>query len=296
MTRAAPLASFTLACLGIAIYSGMDVLMKGLSLASGAYAAVLWRSIAGVILTGSVFVAGGRRWPGRVALRLHIARGSVAGASVLLFFWGLERTAMAKAVALTFLAPLIALFLAAWLLGERIHRGAIIASIIATAGIAVIVAGEWRAGDDDSLLGSAAILLASFLYAYSLILLRRQAQVADPLEVTLFTSLVIAALMLPAAPFLTGLPAVSQLPIIGAAAVLGTISAFLLAYAYARAEAQLLAQVEYTAFFWAALFGWLFFDERVSRTTLAGTALIVVACLAAVRRPAGAVAQSEAGA
>ncbi|PNB52718.1 EamA family transporter, partial [Pseudomonas sp. FW305-130] len=120
----------------------MDVLMKGLSIASGAYSAVLWRSVAGVVLLGPVFVARRRPWPGRAALRLHALRGATAGISVVLFFWGLARVPMAQGVALTFLAPLIALYFAAALLGETIRRGAILGSIVASAGVLVIAAGE----------------------------------------------------------------------------------------------------------------------------------------------------------
>lgn len=292
--RTAP--AFAAAAGGIAIYSGMDAIMKGLSIASGAYSAVLWRSVAGVALTGSVFVARGRRWPHGAALRLHIARGLTAGASVLFFFWGLARVPMAQGVALTFLAPLIALFLAAVMLGEAVRRAAVAGSAVAALGVIAIACGEARAqASTGTVLGTLAIVAASILYAYSLILLRRQAQVADPLEVTLFTSLVIGAVLLAGSPWLAGLPAWPQTPAILAAALLGTVSSLLLAWAYARAEAQVLAPVEYTAFVWAAILGYLVFGERVSPWTLAGALLIITGCAIAVRRPVAA-AQTEASA
>lgn len=298
MTRShtPPAVAFAAASAGIAIYSCMDALMKGLSIASGAYSAVLWRSVAGVLLTGAVFLARRQRWPARKALRLHVVRGLAAGLSVLLFFWGLVRVPMAQGVALTFLSPLIALFLAAVLLGERIRRAAILGSVVAAGGVLVIALGQAQAGASaDVVLGALAIVLASVLYAYSLILLRQQAQLADPLEVTLFTSLVIGLLLALGAPWLATWPASDQLvPIVGSA-ILGSISALLLAWSYGRAEAQVLAPVEYTAFVWAALLGYLVFDERVSPFTVAGALLIVGGCLVAVRGAAP-VSQSEAGA
>ena len=285
--RAATPIPFAAASLGIAIYSVMDAVMKGLSIESGAYSAVLWRSVAGVMLAGSVFVARGRRWPGRAALKLHAARGALAGLSVLLFFWGLARVPMAKGVALTFLAPLLAIFLAAVILGERVRRAAILGALVAAVGVLVIAAGEVNHGaSTSSVLGELAIFAASILYAGSLILLRRQAQAADPLEVTLFTSLVIGALLLVGAPWLAQPPAWPQTPTILLAAVLGTISSMLMAWAYARAETQLLATVEYTAFVWAALLGYLVFAEVPTVFTVAGAALIVTGCLVAVRRRA----------
>jgi drug/metabolite transporter (DMT)-like permease len=296
-TRAPSLPAFAVACLGIFSYSIMDALMKYLSLQSGAYSAVLWRSVAGVALVGAIFIARGHRWPGGAALKLHVLRGLAAGLSVLLFFWGLVRVPMAQAVALTFLAPLIALFLAGALLKERIGRGAVIGSLVASAGVLVIALGQSRAGaSPDLLLGSGAVVLASVLYAISLILLRQQAQVASPLEVTLFTSVVIGALLLAGAPWFVVWPSVAQLPWIALAAVIGSASAFALAWAYARAEAQLLSMVEYTAFIWAAILGYLIFGERVSGFTVMGAVLIIIGCLLAVRGNTPPAPQTEAAA
>ena len=288
------LVPFLAACLGIFSYSIMDALMKYLSLQSGAYSAVLWRSVAGVALTGVIFIAQGNRWPGRAAMRLHIMRGTAAGLSVLLFFWGLVHVPIAQAVALTFLAPLIALFLAGLVLGEAIGRSAVAGSVIASAGVLVIAWGQRGGGGSAQMwLGSGAIVLASVLYAASLILLRQQAQRASPLEVTLFTSAVIGALLLIGAPWLATWPRLAQLPWIVLAAVLGSIAAFALAWAYARAEAQLLSMVEYTAFIWAAILGYVVFSERVSMFTVAGAVLIILGCLVAVRGSAGRTSPAE---
>ncbi|OYY71566.1 DMT family transporter [Sphingomonas sp. 28-63-12] len=289
--------AFAVASCGIATYSVMDALMKGLSITSGAYSAVLWRSVVGVLLLGVVFVARRRPWPGPAARRLHMMRGGTAGISVLLFFWGLVRVPMAQGVALTFLAPLIALYFAAALLGESIRRTAILGSIVASLGVLVIAAGEVQAQASTAhILGSMAIFAASIFYAYSLILLRQQAQVADPLEVALFTSMVLSGLLAIGAPWFAGLPLLAQLPAIGAAAALGSVSAMALAWAYGRAEAQVLAPVEYTAFVWAAILGYLFFGEQVSLFTVAGAMLIIAGCLVAIRGPAAPAPQTEAAA
>jgi S-adenosylmethionine uptake transporter len=70
---------------------------------------------------------------------------------------------------------------------------------------------------------------------------------------------------------------------VGVSAALAVISLLLLSWAYARAEAQILIPVEYTAFVWAAFFGWLFFAEPVTLPVLLGTALIVGGSLIAAR-------------
>ena len=294
---ASPALAFGAAAVGMAVYSLMDTLLKRLSIENGAYAAVLWRSLAAVVLLLPVYVVRVRRWPRGAVLRLHLMRGLAAGVSVLLFFWGLVRVPMAQGVAITFLAPLLAIFLAGATLGERVKAGALLGSGVAAAGVLVIAAGEVHAAaPTDTVLGTIAIFAASIVYAVSLVLLRAQAQIADPLEVTLFSSLVIGGAMLPAAPWLASWPSPAQLPAVVAAAVLGTVSALLIAWAYARAEAQAVAPVEYTAFVWAAVLGRAAFGERVSGWTVAGAVLIVGGCAVALRRPPAAAAMSEAGA
>ena len=70
----------------------------------------------------------------------------------------------------------------------------------------------------------------------------------------------------------------------------------LLSWAYARAEAQRLAPVEYTGFVWAAIFGFLIFAEPVRPLTLAGAAMIVAACWVAARPRSASMPAVEAGA
>ena len=59
----------------------------------------------------------------------------------------------------------------------------------------------------------------------------------------------------------------------------------LLSWAYARAEAQALVPIEYSAFIWSAIIGRIVFDEPLTAATVAGVVLIVAACLIAARRP-----------
>jgi S-adenosylmethionine uptake transporter len=121
------------------------------------------------------------------------------------------------------------------------------------------------------------------LYAYNIILMRKQAQLAGPVEIAFFMSALMSLGFLVAAPWLGEIPAPRHLPAIGAAALLAFVSLMLLSWAYARAEAQHLASVEYSAFIWASLFGLAFFHEPVRPLTLLGAAMIVGACLIAAR-------------
>ncbi len=274
------------AALGIALFAGMDGLMKSAGTAIGVYQAMLIRSAFGAVLTMPLWRLRGGQWPQLAILKLHIRRAFVSAAMATLFFWGLVRTPMAEAIALSFIAPLIALYLAAVLLGEKIERGAIFASLMGLAGVTVIAIA--RAGSSnpspEAAWGIAAVLVSALLYAYNLILQRQQAQLADPLEIASFQNTIVFLIMASAAPFLARPIDQTTLPLLAAAAGIAVVSLMLLSWGYARAETQVLLPVEYTAFVWAALIGWYWFGEAVTPATFAGTGLIVAGCLLAARR------------
>jgi S-adenosylmethionine uptake transporter len=58
----------------------------------------------------------------------------------------------------------------------------------------------------------------------------------------------------------------------------------LIAWGYAREETQVLLPLEYSAFIWAALLGWLMFAEALTWPTVGGAVLIVAGCLMATRK------------
>lgn len=278
-------AAFAVAALGIALFSGMDAVMKHLALALGAYNAMLWRTMAGALFGGLVFFGTRSSWPAWPVLRIHLVRGILSSVMAILFFWGLARVPLAQGVALAFVAPLIALYLAALILKERIARRAIFASLFGFAGVLVILAAQAEAElGPEALQGSVSILLSAALYAYNIILMRQQAQVAKPIEIAFFTSAIVTSCFLLVAPFLAVPPPAEHLPAILGAAALAFLSLILLSWAYARAEAQYLAPVEYTAFVWAVLLGLIVFAEPVRPLTVFGAAMIVAACLFAARR------------
>nr|WP_296678087.1 DMT family transporter [Novosphingobium sp.] len=270
---------------GIASFSVMDGLMKGVSLAVGAYSAMLWRSGAGVVLMTPIWKLRGGTIPPAALLRLHALRGANTAGMAVSFFYGITKLPLAEGIAISFIAPLIALYLAAIMLGERISRKAIAASLLGLTGVVVICAARLGDGGYEraAALGIAAILFSAVLYAWNLILQRRQAQIADPIEIALFQAVFTGLTLVLFAPwFATWLPSPQWLAV-ALSAALAMLSLMVIAWGYARAETQVLLPLEYTAFIWAALMGWIMFGERVSGATVIGAVLIVIGCWIAAR-------------
>jgi len=282
---------FAAAALGIGLFAGMDAAMKGLAAALGAYVAMLWRQLFCTTFSAPFYLQGRKGWPSRPAFRFHLMRGGVGALMAVTWFYGLARLPMAEAIALSFIAPLIALYLAAVLLGEKVSRRSILASLLGLAGMAVLVVARLDAPGERHLDGVLAILFSAGLYAWNLILMRQQSQVAGPAEVAFFQSLISGGWLLLALPVtmllfpsLPLLPSASDFPLLALSAALSITSLALLSWAYGRAEAQALVPVEYSAFLWGALMGAIFYAEQLSVTTLIGAALIVAGCLLAASR------------
>ena len=286
MSRASPPLPVLAALLAVALLSLMDALMKGAALAVGAYSAAFLRSAMGLSLALPLWLLRGGTWPTQAVLRVHLLRGVCGAFMGLTFFYSLTKLPIAETIAISFIAPLVALWLAALFLGERIRREAILAAALGLAGTMVIVGGRLGSTDltTDTMLGLAAIIVSALLYACNLVISRHQAQLAGPTEITVFHSGVALAVFAPAAPFLFQLPDAQVAGLIGASALLTVMGSMAFAWAYARAEAQVLVPMEYSAFLWASLLGWLLFAETVSATTLLGTVLIVLGCWLAARR------------
>ncbi len=280
------------AAAGVGLLSLMDAFMKEAALATGAYTATVLRSLFGAALIAPIWLWRKHGWPTRAVFKLHLERGIISAFMALSFFFALTKLPLAEAIAISFIAPLIALYLARVFLGEIIHPNAILASLIGFAGTLVIVGGRIGQGemDQDALLGLTALLFSALLYAYNFIVIRRQSQLAGPIEIATFHSGVAGGVLLLFAPFLGTVPVAESFLPLAAAAALTVAGAMAMAWAYARAEAQVLVPFEYSGFLWASVFGWAFFREAVTLTTLAGTLLIVGGCWMATRKSAPAVA------
>ena len=279
-----PFIPFMVAAAGVGTFSLMDAAMKDLALSIGAYNAVMWRNTVGALLMGVLFVGTRQKWPPLHLLKIHLWRSIVVAVMAVSFFWSLTKLPLAEAIGLSFIAPVIALYLAAVMLKETIGKEAIWASLAGLGGVAIIMAGRLSGHYTmDHIWGAAAVLFSAVVFAYNLILARQQAQVAGPIEIAFFQNLFVALTLGLAAPWFLQPIGMSDAPMVGASAALAVISLLLLSWAYARAEAQILIPVEYTAFVWAAFFGWLFFAEPVTLPVLLGTALIVGGSLIAAR-------------
>ena len=274
-------APLLIAVIAIGMGSGIDALVKAIAPEAGLHHLLAWRFLFGGIIALAVFRAAKRPMPKAEAIRFHAMRGIIQLGAAFTFFYALMHLRLAEATTIGFTAALMVPFVARALLGEKITKVALLATVIGFAGAALAVTGNPAddAPDGNRTLGIIACFIAAFLYALVLVLLRMRATKEDATTIAMFTNVMPAIALLPVTFGLFGSPNWSDLRYFVMFGVLGYVVWYLMTLAYARAPAQRLAPLEYTALIWSGLFGSVFFNEYPGWQTWAGAVIIIAACL-----------------
>lgn len=272
--------ALTTGAAGIAVLCAMDGVIKHLVATNDALVVTLGRYVFGAGFALLIWLRSGKPALTAERWRAHALRGVVIAIAATLFFWSLGVLPLAELIVISFIAPLIMPFMARAVLGEKLRLKSIIAVAAGFVGVLVASLGAPSVRSDEMhMLGIAAAVASAVTYALSLTLLRGRAGKDGAAVVGLLGSIIPGAIVaLPA--LATGeAPPASDLP---AFALMGGLAAggiWLYSSAYAHAEAQRMAPLEYTALIWAALIGFLFFAEIPRPQVFAGATVIIAACL-----------------
>jgi S-adenosylmethionine uptake transporter len=267
------------------LLSLMDALIKLLTARYPTFQIVWLRFSFGLIGAAILLAFTRPGWPGRETIIFNGTRSLLVVVVATTFFYALSVLPLAEAIALSFVSPLFMVLFGVLLLGERIDSRIGIAIAAGLAGM-LLIAGT-RIGDasysQSAWLGALAAVTSAMAYGLVMVLLRARAT-RDPLPtIVLFQNLgPCLILALPAAYVWVPLSG-QDLALFAAIGAIGVTGHYLLAHAFAGAEAARLAPITYVSLVWATLFGYLFFSEWPTASALAGAALIVAGTLVTQR-------------
>jgi drug/metabolite transporter (DMT)-like permease len=273
-----------LALAAIFLLTVMDSVIKSLAVRFNAFEIMLFRQGIGVFFAALLFLWFRPGWPDRTQWRAHVIRSLIMLATGLMFFHALGRMPLAELFVYTFTAPIFVALFGAVMLKERLTSATIAGLALGFAGILIIVltdpAASFGSGSWD---GRAAAILSPITYALAMVLLRRQAG-SEPVPRIVFMQSLITAGLITAFTLPTArLPAGSDIGWAVAVAALGTFGNFLLAMAFARAEAAKVIVAEYSGLIWAAIIGYIVFAETPRAMVWAGAALVIAGCISVLR-------------
>ena len=270
---------------GFAVLSCGDAVVKSMAGEWPAFAVAALRfTIGAFALSALLWFREGRpgfkasNWP------LQFARGACLAFASVCFFTAIYIMPFAEAMAIGFLAPILTQLFAGPLLGEKVKPKVYAISLVALAGVAMILRPNLAE------LGWAAILplISAVFFALMMIANRASAGQGSALSMQVFIAALCAPILIviAAGAKLSGIPLLdfgwpSWDVVLRCAIVAATAStAHWLAYiGTSKAGAAQVAPAIYVQMLVVVILGWMFFDEVPDLVTLAGAGLIIAAGL-----------------
>lgn len=268
--------------LTLAIIAGaaMDATIKHLLQSNHVLLVSFGRYLFGAFFSGLIWWRAGKPVITKEMWRAHGLRGFVIAICAVTFFWSLKVLPLAEAVTLSFIYPLLAPFVAFVILKERIRISSVICALVGFVGVIVAMQGapsEAELPMHD--IGVIAALLAATFFSVAMVLLRERSQKDGAVIVSLMTSIIPGLILFaPTIVFATP-PDLNGWWFFLQLGALAAVFMYLMAQAYARAEAQQLAPIHYTELIYASLIGFFLFHEVPRVQIYMGAALIIAACL-----------------
>jgi len=201
-------------------------------------------------------------------------------------FYAFSVLPLTETYAIIFIAPLLITVLSIPVLGERVGPRRWAAVVVGLLGVLIVL----QPGRSDLGPGHIAALAAAAFSALAAVIVRRVGR--DERSVVLMLYPMVANFILIGAllPFVYRPMPVLHLGYIAAMAVLGVTAGLLFITAYRRAEAVVVAPMQYSQLLWAALYGAVIFDEPIRGNVILGASVIVASGVYILLREAGGVA------
>ncbi len=268
--------------LTLAIVAGaaMDATIKHLAQTNSVLLVAFGRYLFGALFSLLIWWRAGHPTITKEMWRAHGLRGFVIATCAVTFFWALSILPLAEAVTLSFIYPLLAPFVAWVILKERIRPSSLLCALVGFAGVIMAMQGapnETESPQHD--LGVIAVLVSAGFFSIAMVLLRERAQKDGAPIVGLMTSVVPGMILVAPTVAFTTFPVITDWWFFLQLGALAAVFMYLMAQAYARAEAQQLAPIHYTELIYASLIGWFIFHEAPRVQIYLGAGLIVAACL-----------------
>lgn len=247
---------------------------------------VFFRNLFGLMLLLPWLLHGGLARLKTEKAGLHLLRGLSGLSAMYCFFYAIANLPLAEAMLLKLTSPLFIPVIAVLWLRERLHWQVVAALLGGFAGVYVILAPNLAAMATPMLVA----LLGGVFAAMAKVTMRRLGS-TEPPERTVFYFALIGTLV-SALPLPWSLPQTEFSPTIFmglfAIGLLATIGQLLLTRGFARAPAVRVSPYGYFAVIFGGFWGWLFWDEILSWTTLVGSLMILAAGILALhsRKPA----------
>jgi drug/metabolite transporter (DMT)-like permease len=215
-------------------------------------------------------------------MKLYAWRAGLGLLSMLCWFQSLALIPVAKAVSLSFTAPLFSTVLAATVLKETVGIRRWSATLIGFAGVMVII----RPGLTGFGLGEALALASAALMAIGIVIVKTLARTEPTNAVVTYMVLLMTPMSLVPAVPVWDWPSWSLWPWLVTMGAVGSAGHFCFTRSLQLADASAVIPYDYTRLLFVAGIGWIAFGEFPDQWTWIGAAVIAAATIYITRREA----------
>lgn len=268
-----PLLGIALMLCAMTVLPFLDVLAKTLGNQGLPILQIVWaRMVFGALMTlpFAMRISGPRALVPRRPM-MHALRAVFLIAATFFFFYALKFLAIADALAIFFVQPLLVTALSPLVLGEQVGRRRWVAVAIGFIGTLIII----RPGFQTFNFGMGLALAAGAALALYMLLTRRISGQDHALVTTFQTSLIGAGITSALVLLVWQAPTAEQWLLLLGVGFVATCGHYLIVRAYDYGEASMLAPLAYTEMIMATVVGWLFFGDFPDVWTFVGVGILI---------------------
>jgi drug/metabolite transporter (DMT)-like permease len=216
----------------------------------------------------------------------HFTRALTGIAAMILMFLGLQRLPLADSTAISFVAPLFNVALAAIFLGEVVRFWRWSAVVVGFIGVLVMLSPHLGAGEmtSSAAVGAIMTLVGAFFVAAAMTQVRAMTSTETTASLVFSFQIFATVVGLLMLPWTWIVPSAGDAMALLGIGVFGGIAQILLTDSYRHAPASVVAPFSYTAMIWATVLGYFMFNELPDATVLTGAAIVVSAGLFVIFR------------
>lgn len=208
-------------------------------------------------------------------LPLHISRGAIHTAGMMLWFVALPLTTLAEITALGFTGPIFVTIGAALFLAEKVRLRRWMAVMVGFIGAMIII----RPGFGDIHIGVICILISTPIFSASNLISKALARTDSATTIVIWQNIVIVVCALPFALWFWQTPQWGDVFWFLLAGLAGTLGHICQQRGYQLADITLLQPIGFLSLIWNTMLGYFLFFQKPDVWTFVGAAVIFASAL-----------------
>lgn len=243
---------------------------------------VFYRTLFGFLSLTPFYIREGRNAFATTKLKLHFIRGCSAVVATFCIFYAVSVVPLAKVVAITYVAPVFAAFVAVIVLKEKVHARRIISMIFGFLGVLIVL----RPGITTLTLGEILAFFGAIGIAVTIIMIKVLSATERSETVVAYSYAFLLPISFIAALFVWQWPTWEEFGLLAMVGLFVTIAQLYTVKAFSKAELTAILPLDFIRLIFATLFGYYLFGEPIDEWVWIGASIVLISTIYIAHREA----------